>query len=139
VTEWVSELLSVVTVAARYRNATDSYHPVRQENTSTGSTNTRYFSVVVLFAFRFCYTSQFDEHKKWSLCCQVILLKWSLFRSCVSFVKVVITIIFCLCCICQLFVVFVCCAVSDTGHLAVDQTVNKQELLLLYFVFGFNG
>jgi hypothetical protein len=39
-------------------------------------------------------------------------------------------------------VVFVCCAVSDTGHLAVAQTVNKQELLLLllllYSVFRFN-
>ena len=61
----------------------------------------------------------------------------------VLFVKVVITIIFCLCCICQLFVVFVCCAVSDTGHLAVDQTINKELLLLLlllllYFVFQFN-
>jgi len=32
-----------------------------------------------------------------------------------------------LCCICSLFVVFVCCAVYDTGRLAVDQTVNKQE------------
>jgi len=41
-----------------------------------------------------------------------------------------------LCCICSFFVVFVCCAVSDTGHLAVDQTVNKQELLLLLCCFS---
>ena len=56
----MTELLIVVIVAARYRNVTDSYHPVRQENTSTGSINTRYFSVIVLFVFRVCYTSQFD-------------------------------------------------------------------------------
>lgn len=39
--DWVSESRSVVTVAARYSNVIESYHPVRQENTSTDSTNMR--------------------------------------------------------------------------------------------------
>ena len=40
-----------------------------------------------------------------------------------------------LCCICSLYVVFVCCAVFVTGHLAVDQTVNKHYYYYCYILF----
>jgi hypothetical protein len=38
------------------------------------------------------------------------------------------------------YIVFVCCAVSGAGRLAVSHTVSKQKLLLLllYFVLRFN-
>jgi len=34
-----------------------------------------------------------------------------------------------------LYVVFVCCAVFVTGHLAVDQTVNKHYYYYCYILF----